>query len=165
MPRSDYSPRDVARESVKGGVSAIVVGVIVVVVLLAVGAVGVFGFGWFRQGTADFRGETDKKEQVEGNGSYRIAAYDHFFNLCASVQSNETSIANLQQELDGTPPPSAERASQLRASITAQRNQRGESINQYNVDAAKDYTLGQFQSSKLLYHLDTTKEKTECVTR
>ena len=162
MP-DDYKLRDVGKESVKGGISALMIGVIAILVTLAVGAVGVFGFGWFRQSTADFRGETQKKEQVEANGAYRIAKYDHFFDLCASVQSNESSIKNLQAELNGPPAPSESRVAQINASITALRNQRAESINQYNVDAAKDYTSGQFKASKLPFKLYINAEETTCV--
>lgn len=64
--------------------SAILVGAIVVGIATAAGAI--------QWGTADIRGKLDAREQIHANGSYRIDAYDHFFNLCASVQTNEQNL-------------------------------------------------------------------------
>ncbi len=124
----------------------------------------VFGFGFFAQKTANFRGETQKRNQVEGSGAFRTAAYNHFFDLCAGVQSNEASIRNLQLELAGPPKPPADRVMVISASITALRNARATGINQYNADAVKSYTVGQFRSRSLPYQLSLTAKETSCTT-
>lgn len=117
-----------------------------------------FATGWFSQKTANFRGETDKRNQVEANGAYRIGAYDHFFDLCQHVQSDEQSITNLLAEK----PADAQRRDVIDASVTALRNDRADSITQYNADARKSYTLGQFRSSDLPYQLDLNAKETSC---
>ncbi len=124
----------------------------------------VFGFGFFAQKTANFRGETQKRNQVEGSGAFRAAAYNHFFDLCAGVQSNEASIRNLEDELHATPAPTTERVSIIMPSLTALRNARAAGINQYNADAVKSYTVGQFRSRSLPYQLSLTAKETSCTT-
>jgi hypothetical protein len=159
---SDYRMRDAGKDTAFGIGTAIMVGVAVIVVVIVVGLVGVFGFGWFSNSTANFRGNVAKKNLVEANGNYRIAAYDHFFDLCAGVQSDEASIKNLQDELQGSPAPDAQRITVIQASITALKNARATAINQYNVDAAKSYTEGQFRSSHLSFKLDLNAQETTC---
>lgn len=141
-------------------VVAIVASVLAVVVFITVGLVGVYGEGWFTDHTANRQGETQKKHLVEGNGQYRIAAYDHFFDLCTQVQSSEASIQNAEAELKTTT--DQQRQTVLNASITALRNSRAQLIFQYNNDSEKSYTEGQFKSSQLPYRLDTTQENTQC---
>ncbi|GAA2426354.1 hypothetical protein GCM10010191_43600 [Actinomadura vinacea] len=154
----DYTMRDMARH---GGV-VLKFGVVVLVVGLVLGLMYVFGWGFFAQTTAPWRGATEKRERVEGSGSYRIAAYNHFFDLCAQVQSDEASVRNLRRELTSNPKPGDERAMQINASITALENNRAENINQYNADAAKKYTEGQFRSSGLPYRLVLSTKETQC---
>lgn len=142
-----------------GGV-AILVGVTALIVAVVLAAMWVFGWGWFSRATADFRGETNVTEQIHADGDYRITAYDKFFDLCAAVQSSESSIANLEAELETDP--SDDRVEQLNASITAQRNNRSELITQYNADASKADTRANFLASDLPYQLDEDNEETQC---
>lgn len=139
----------------KTKVVAVAVGIPLALVVLTVGA---FAVRWV---TADIRGQADAREQTLGDGDFRLAAYDHFFDLCASVQSHEGRLASLQEELDGDP--SASRVEQVEASMTAVRSQRREAINSYNADAAKDYTAGQFRDADLPYELSINAEETRCV--
>lgn len=157
---SDYRLRDAAKDGIRGTTLAIIVGVCAVVVLIVVGLVGVYGFGWFQRGTADFRGRTNQINQVNGNGSYRIAAYDHFYDLCAGVQTDEARIASTQRDLKLTTDPA--RKMQLEANLSAQQNTRAGDINQYNADARKAATEGQFRASDLPYQLDINAEETTC---
>lgn len=150
------------KETARLGGAVLVAGVVAIAVVLVLGAMYVFGWGFFKETTAPWRGEVDKREKVEGSGDFRIAAYDHFHDLCAQVQSDEASIRNLRRELTSEPKPSEERAIQIRASITALENNRAANINQYNADAAKKYTIGQFRSSGLPYRLDPSTEETTC---
>jgi len=131
----------------------------IAVVLGAVVLLTILGLGW-RYVLADPKGRVQAQEQIK-SGSSRIAAYNHFFDLCASVQSDEATIVSLNQEL--TTGPSESRRGQIQATLTALRSGRAEKINQYNADARKDYTIGQFRSSGLPYTLDPTLEKTSCI--
>lgn len=139
------------------GVAAAALAVVVVI-----GLMWVFGWGFMAQTTAPWRGETDKKERVEGSGSYRIAAYDHFFDLCSSVQTKEASIENLRAELKADPPPSEQRKTVIQASLSALMNSRAEAINEYNADARKEYTKGQFRDSDLPFQLRMKELNTTC---
>lgn len=134
--------------------AAVIAGVLAVGLL----AGAVFAFRWV---TADIRGAADAREQTLADGDFRIAAYDHFFALCASVQGHEGRLASLQEELAGDP--SESRRQQLEASLTAVRSQRRADIASYNADAARDYTVGQFRDSDLPYQLDPNSEETQCV--
>lgn len=148
------------RDIFRGGGAALAIGLVTIAIVLVISLVGIFGFGWLQRETADFRGDVQAVEQTKGSGAFRIAAYDHFFNLCAAVKSDEASITSLQEELKTNPRQA--RVEQINASMTALRSSRAEKINQYNADAAKDYTVGQFRSNNLPFRLDTTQEVTTC---
>jgi hypothetical protein len=130
----------------------VVVTLVGVLVIVAV----IFGVRW---ATAPARGQLAAREQIQ-SGTFRIAAYDRFFDLCAAVQSDEATIVALREELTTGPPPS--RVTQINASITALRSGRAEKINRYNGDARKDYTIGQFRSNGLPYQLSANQEATTC---
>lgn len=152
--------RQFLRDASTATLAVIVAGILAIVAFIAIGFVGVFGYGWFTDHTANRQGETQKKHLIEGNGQYRIAAYDHFYDLCAAVQTDEASIRNLQQELKTTT--DATRKAVIPASITALANKRADDINTYNADARKSYTEAQFKSSDLPSQLDPTQENTTC---
>ncbi|TDC50786.1 hypothetical protein E1281_21405 [Actinomadura sp. KC345] len=154
----EYTFRDAVRH---GGV-VLKTGVVAIVVVLVLAVMYVFGWGFFSKTTAPWRGAAEQRELVEGSGDYRIAAYDHFFDLCAQVQSDEASLRNLRRELASEPKPTEERALQINASITALENNRAANINQYNADAAKKHTEGQFRSSGLPSRLSPSTKETSC---
>jgi hypothetical protein len=116
-----------------------------------------YGVRWV---TAEPRGALEAREQIKGQGEFRVAAYDHFFSLCVAVQEDEGTIAALQQELDTKP--SAGRVEQINASIAALRANRTRSIRQYNADAQRDYTVGQFRDADLPASLNPNEEETTC---
>lgn len=134
-------------------------GVLIMIMILS--SMWIFGWGFFQRATADFRGETAALEQIKADPNSRISAYEHFFNLCASVQGHEDTIRALQAELDGEP--SESRAEQIRGAITANQAARDGKIRDYNSDAAQDFTVGQFRDADLPERLDVDKEVTECV--
>lgn len=136
---------------------AVLAGLVAVLVLMTAFT---FGVGQWVRETAGWTGKTQQIQQTRGNGSYRIAAYDHFYDLCASVQDQEVTIESQQAELDTKP--SADRAEQIQANLSALRANRGELINHYNADARKNATSGQFKSSDLPYQLDSTEATTTC---
>lgn len=139
-------------------------GVLAIIVFSLVCAAAIwFGVTIFRKETADFRGSAAQTEQVRADGSYRIAAYDAFYNQCAGIQGKEATLAALKAELAEGPTP--DRAAQVRATITAVASSRGADIAQYNADTAKAGTKAQFLSSTLPYVLDPNQEHTTCVVR
>jgi hypothetical protein len=117
----------------------------------------IWGLMWV---TADLRGATEAREQTVGSGDFRLAAYEHFFGLCTSVQAQEGRTDALELELEGPVTPARE--SQVRASLTAVRAQRSELIAEYNQDALAQYTRGQFRDEDLPYQLDNDNEETLC---
>lgn len=158
--RGNYPVKQFFKDASTATVVAIVAGLLAIIVFLVVGFIGVYGYGWFTDHTADRSGRTQVKQQTNGNGQYRIAAYNHFYDLCASVQTDEASITNLQDELKTTTDPT--RKAVLPASITGLKNKRADDINTYNADARKSYTLGQFRASDLPFQLDPTEDHTTC---
>lgn len=138
----------------------IVITVSVLVAIAAIFLVAVYGFGFLQRGTADFRGETGQVEQTKANSNYRIAAYDQFYDKCASVQSMESKINNMEEELEGTE--ETQRKTVLNTSITASKNKRADLITSYNADARKEATRGQFKASDLPYELSENEEATTC---
>lgn len=117
--------------------------------------------GWaIKYFTADIRGRIEANETIK-SGDNRIAQYDHFFNLCASVQADEARLEALKVELEKTPDDVDK--SRLLANITGVTSHRARIITQYNADAAKNYTSGQFRDSNLPYRLHIEDENTTCV--
>lgn len=140
--------RDDAKFMGVGGLGCL--GLVVLAVALTIGA-------WFvRVHFAETIGRGNARIQLQG-ANYRIPAYDHFFNLCASVQNAEAGL-DAQMAMSAS--------DRKEYNIAALQATRARGINQYNADAAKDYTLGQFRDSGLPYHLDPTEytgeNKTQC---
>lgn len=134
-------------------------GVLAIIVVIVLSIMATFGFGLFQRGTADFRGGTQAIEQTKGSGSYRIAAYDRFFDSCASIQSDEGTIKELLEERKSA---NKDRVDQINTTLTAVRSARREKIAEYNADARKTDTRGHFRSSDLPYNINAEEEITTC---
>jgi hypothetical protein len=120
-------------------------------VLIAVPVIW-FGVRWI---TAGPRGQLQAREQIQ-SGDFRIQAYNHFFDLCAAVQTDEATLdATVDQLRSSSDPTDRQR---LLTNKTGQLAARAEAINQYNVDARKSYTEGQFRGNGLPYQLPVTYE-------
>ena len=148
------------KDGAKATGAAVAVGTALIAVFIILAVMWIFGVGFMKQVTAPWRGETEKRELVEGSGAFRIAAYDHFFDLCTTIQGQEATIASLGQELKSDP--SEARREQINATLTTLRAQRVQNIAAYNNDGAKDYTVGQFRDSDLPYPLNPNQESTTC---
>ena len=110
----------------------------------------VVGVWIVRYYSADVRGKVTARETIL-SGPSRIAAYNYFFNLCSAIQGHERALDALTNELDQT---TLEKdRSRVISNITGLTSQRARSIAQYNVDARKDYTIGQFRDLSLPYQL------------
>lgn len=106
--------------------------------------------------TAAFRGEVAAEERTQG-GDYRIAAYEQFYDLCAAIQADEDRLDNILEEKETA---DEARQAQLDTTLTAVRNSRAEKVRNYNADARKEATQGQFRDSGLPYELDIDEETT-----
>jgi hypothetical protein len=127
-----------------GYVIAIVVGLIIVALVTA------YGLGWFSDTTVDRRGQTSQQEQTRGDGTYRIAQYDAFFNLCNQVGAQEGAIDDAAANTAGLPQSIA--ATNLQAAVQGRRDL----VADYNSRAARTATSGEFRDSTLPYQLPTT---------
>ncbi|OHA75481.1 MAG: hypothetical protein A3I38_00605 [Candidatus Wildermuthbacteria bacterium RIFCSPLOWO2_02_FULL_47_10] len=129
-----------------------ILGIVGVLVLWIVLASAIWGFGVATAGIFG-RGEAHKQIQSAAN---RIQAYDHFFNKCAAIQAGEARIDALLKEQKLYEPGSGDFA-RVSSSLTGVIIARHESIVQYNADASKDYTIGQFRDSDLPYQIPNTE--------
>lgn len=116
----------------------------------------VIGIWVFRVATADVKGRGDTTIQTKGNANYRIAAYDHFYDLCAAAQTMQQNAAGTQALLDAATEPSEK--DRLTVTLQAQKNRLNELVNQYNADASKAGTIGQFKASDLPFVLNASEE-------
>lgn len=122
--------------------------------IATIAAIAAITFG-IRWAVAGPNGKLAAREQIN-SGSYRIAAYDHFFNLCAAIQTLESSIDAQTEELKTA---TGDDVGRVNANIAALKSARAGAIFDYNADAQKSYTLGQFRSSHLPYRLSTESYK------
>lgn len=123
-----------------------------VILGILLGMVIVVGSVWVVQYyTAPVRGTIGAYEQIQ-SGPMRIASYNYFFDLYAAIQSYTGSLTALQEELDQVQTPSERE--RILSTIAGLKGQRARAIAQYNADAQKDYTIGQFRSWSLPYHLE-----------
>lgn len=116
---------------------AFTVGAVLVLWLMVM---GVFGL---RVATAGIVGAGQAKIQIQ-SAPFRIAAYQSFFNQCASIQGLEARLDDAFAQLATTTDPE-----RVRTNIAGIQGLRGEAIAKYNADARKEYTEGQFRDSDL----------------
>lgn len=122
-------------------------GVLAAIVLLA-------GVGWaWRYYTAPIEGKVGAQEQIQ-SAPHRIAAYNHFFDLCAGVRADEVSLDAQIEQLQATT--DEFQRTRVQTNITGLKGHRAGLIEEYNVNARKDYTEAQFRDSDLPYQLPTT---------
>jgi hypothetical protein len=121
----------------------------------------ILGVGLFQKETANFRGGVRQNEQIFGDPNYRTATYNHFFDLCASVQTFNDQITVTRQQMTAATGDSIA-LRDLTTNLGAQENGRNEAIRQYNADASKTATLDQFRSASLPIHIDPQSESVSC---
>lgn len=145
----------------KGAAGNALIWIVGIIILCA--AITAAVWGW-RYATASTAGKVSARQQIQ-SGASRITAYDHFFNLCAAVQTDESRLDAQNIELATA---TGDDVGRIQANIAGITADRAEAINEYNADARKSYTIGQFRSSSLPYQLPVgtyTKEApTSCVT-
>ena len=104
--------------------------------------------------TAGLVGRGEARIQIQ-SASSRIANYNHFFDKCSSIQGHEGAIDALLDELALYERGSND-FSRVATNLTGVKAARAQAIAEYNNNAQKDYTSGQFRDSDLPYVLDTT---------
>ena len=124
----------------------VVLAVLGVLVLIPVVWAISYGAGWV---TAPWSGKLQARQQIQ-SGDFRIQAYTHFFDLCASVTTLDQA---LQQTLQAEKQDKGYSLSQDRTNYTAQLNSRNDAANQYNVQSQENYTVAQFKASNLPYQI------------
>lgn len=143
------------------GLGAVTTTIIVVAVLCFVLTGGVW---LLRVEFADEIGKGNAQIELQ-SAPNRISAYNQFFDACASIQALEISI-DTQSALLPLATNEYDK-SRILTNLAGIQGQRASAIAQYNANAAKDWTVGQFRDSDLPYHLDSTQYvaggvKTEC---
>jgi hypothetical protein len=128
-----------------------------VVVLALVYLVGALAFGGASWVTAPWRGEVDARNRTVGNGAYRIAQYDHFYDLCGDIQAADDRYRTAldMKKSDPTNPTYI-------ANVAATKNARAALIRSYNADSSKAGTAAQFKASDLPYSIDINQETISC---
>ena len=123
--------------------------ILAIVVLIAM----IFG-GWaFRYFTAPIQGRVDAEQRIE-SGTNRIQQYNKFFDLCANAQTTQTSLQTQKDMLESMEGKEAER---IRSNVAGMTAQLARTVNQYNVDARKDYTAARFHDSNLPFQLNASQ--------
>ena len=125
-----------------------IAGMLLLWVLIA-GAI--FGF---RVATAGIVGRGEAHIQIQ-SADFRIQAYQHFFNVCGSIQGLEGQIDELTALLGQFEPGSRE-YNMTATSLAGVKGYRHQAIAQYNADATKNWTEGQFKDNDLPYRIPDT---------
>lgn len=144
-----------ASETARFSWKLILFGGLAILLVLVFASMAIFGWGFLARGTAEFRGETGVRERVVADPDYRIASYENFYDLCASIQAKEDAAALTEAQL-AVPEVKADpqRKAELDEYVLALRTQRAELIRRYNADARKEDTRANFLASDLPYQID-----------
>lgn len=134
------------------GIGAVAL-VIILALLLTAGS-------WlWRYQTAPIRGKVGAEERIESAPS-RISNYDHYYDLCATVQATEGALDAQMQALEAAE--SSDDRSRIRSNIAGLKGQRSRQIAQYNADARKIYTKARFRASDLPPRINADEKNTTC---
>lgn len=110
-----------------------------------------------RVALADETGAANQRLKTRADANYRIAQYDHFYDLCGDVQAAEDRLDTAKQMLAANP-----KDERFQANYAATRNQRLALIRAYNADASKADTAAHFRASDLPFSIDPSQEHTSC---
>lgn len=133
--------------------------VVVSVTFLVIGAAS-FGLRWALAGP---KGELQAREQIL-SGDNRIRAYNHFFDQCASIQALESTLSASLDELASADQTNQDNIIRIQTNITGLRSQRARAVAEYNADASKNYTDGQFRSLSLPFQITEPFQKGRQIT-
>lgn len=159
MPPHDPLDRAYVPRTQRGLAGVIVLWTLGIVAL--VGVVIAVGWAWTYT-TASTAGKVSARKTIQ-SGPFRIAAYQHFFQLCSSIQGLEGTLdAQTSALADAT----GDERDRIRANVAGIEGARAQAIAQYNAEARESYTIGQFRSKQLPYQIPTAPyvkgEHTSC---
>ena len=126
-----------------------------VLVILGLGVLIGGGLG-LRYLLAEPKGIVEAEEKIQ-SGSNRIDKYNHFFDTCAKAQEYQDKIAVQLDQLENAD--SKDEKESIRTRLSGLKGMFSDTVRSYNQDARKNYTAGQFRSSKLPYQLPTDWQK------
>lgn len=121
--------------------AAIISGLVLIPLLIFAGTMT------FRYFTADARGQVEMEERVQ-SGDFRQHSYDHFYNLCVEVQSAQAEHEQQLRVLEGLESGTPQYNRAVRAEA-AQRARIERLAREYNTDARREETVGQFRANDL----------------
>lgn len=142
-----------SKSSAVGVATMIILGVVTLIAALWAAGYYLGILGNKVQANYQKRVVTYQVQQRVRTAVFAQTAYEQFFNLCASVQSDEATLDAQYAELAQTTDPS--NRDRIETNITALIAARADSINTYNAQA-HEYTHGQFLDRDLPFQIDNS---------
>ncbi len=130
------------------------VGVLVLIIVLPIGLM--FLTGTISMGTAGFRGEVKAIEVIKGSGTFKIQAYQGFFEKCEAIRAKEANINNLISVYGSNPD---EKEAKV---LLGLMNIRNNMVSEYNGESHAVWTEGQFRDESLPYTISLERRNTIC---
>lgn len=124
--------------------------ILAAIVLICAIVGGVWGFRYL---FAETGGKITAQEEIQ-SAEFRIFSYDHFFNLCAEIQSQQ-ALYDSQYELLQLREQGTDTYDKQLTVLSVIKPHIASLIYQYNADADKEYTRGQFRASCLPERIST----------
>lgn len=122
------------------------------VIILTIIIVGGWGFATgFKYFTAEKTGQAEAERQIQ-SAEFRIFSYEHFFNAIAEINSAKAEY-DQQYDLLQTTDSGTDDYTRIQRNLAAIGAHIERLINQYNADAAKEETRGQFKTTSLPNHI------------
>ncbi len=108
--------------------------------------------GWaYRYFTAPIEGRVGVQERIQ-SATNIIVSYNFFHDLYGAILSYDTSLKALEDELSQVT--SEGEKERILATIAGLKGQRARAIQEYNANARKSYTTGQFRDWQLPYQIE-----------
>lgn len=143
----------------KGKIVLMVVGVLLLFALIWGGVMG------WRYYTASIVGKTGAQEEVQ-SADFRIYSYNHFYDSCAEIQKAEAAY-DAQYDLLQSMEPGTDQYERQQRVVAVQKQWIEQLKHQYNADAEKEGTMGQFRANDLPSYINTEQHeygrRTKCV--
>ena len=129
----------------------------VVVTALIVGSWGMAtGFKYF---TAEKSGQAEAERQIQ-SAEFRIYSYNHFYDMLVAINAAEAQYDS-QWELKEVQSSDSETYQKTLRNLAAIKAQIAKLKAQYNADAEKEETIGQFKANNLPERVDVAPHKYE----
>ena len=136
----------------------VVLFVVMPVVLIIAIVVGVWAVRYY---TAETRGKITATEEIQ-SAEFRIYSYDHFFDICGAIRTNEANLDLQTDILDGFVSagfgPGDDKYDKQMQNVAAQSRFLRRLKEDYNQDADKEGTRGQFKAECLPPEVSTDYE-------